>query len=187
MRHPPKSILPFVAGLVTGVLAVLLVPRGPQANEVGIHRFAPAFLSQGPEDWINSGPLSWERLRGRVVLLQVTHHGCDECKASLPWLRSLQERYRSRGLTVIGVHTPETGVERVEVLVKNRVSKYAVEFPVMLDRNGRYATLLDVQDWPSTYLVGKRGLIRASYSGETLDGDGNASAIEADIERLLAE
>ncbi|HID89063.1 MAG TPA: cation diffusion facilitator family transporter, partial [Anaerolineae bacterium] len=44
------------------------------------------------EDWLNGGPLDWQQLRGKVVLLDVWTFECWNCYRSFPWLNDLEQR-----------------------------------------------------------------------------------------------
>jgi len=57
----------MVAAGVVAVLALLAMPRGLEAFSVRIGQPAPE-ITGGP--WINSEPLSMEKLRGRVVAVE---------------------------------------------------------------------------------------------------------------------
>jgi thiol-disulfide isomerase/thioredoxin len=57
--------------------------------------------------WLNSTPLSFRQLRGRAVLVDFWDYTCVNCIRTLPYVQAWHERYRDKGLTVIGVHTPE--------------------------------------------------------------------------------
>src|ERR1041385_5563259 len=57
--------------------------------------------------WINSDPLTLKSLRGRVVVVDFWPFGCYNCRNTLPSIKSWDARYRDKGLTIIGVHTPE--------------------------------------------------------------------------------
>jgi thiol-disulfide isomerase/thioredoxin len=57
--------------------------------------------------WLNSTPLSFRQLRGRVVLVDFWDYTCVNCIRTLPYVQAWHERYRDKGLAVIGVHTPE--------------------------------------------------------------------------------
>src|ERR1700743_599272 len=58
-------------------------------------------------DWINSAPLKLNDLRGRVVLIEFWTFGCINCRNTLPFIKSWYDRYQDKGLTIIGVHSPE--------------------------------------------------------------------------------
>lgn len=59
----------------------------------------------------DGGPLTLAGRRGRVVLVDFWTYSCVNCVRTLPFLRSLYERYRDDGLTIVGVHTPEFAFE----------------------------------------------------------------------------
>ena len=65
---------------------------------------APEFA---PGEWLNAErPLTMTGLRGRAVLVDIWEYSCINCLRTLPYLREWNRRY-GKGLTVIGVHTPE--------------------------------------------------------------------------------
>src|SRR5256886_4618987 len=58
--------------------------------------------------WLNSDkPLRIADLRGRVVLLNFWVFTCGNCTRTVPSLVAYDRLYRARGLTIIGIHTPE--------------------------------------------------------------------------------
>lgn len=183
-----KLILPFLAGIATAV-TVSLYFRHPSAVAVaqGAPRFAPHFPSQRAEDWLNSPPLSWPALRGKVVLLSVVTADCADCAHSWPWLGSLLERYRHRGLRVIVIGASEASPGKNAPPSPAASAAYGLEFPVLLDAGATYSRQLGSPSRPAWYLIGKHGLIRGLFVGETLEGSHQAEAIEAELQRLLEE
>jgi thiol-disulfide isomerase/thioredoxin len=75
----------------------------------------PAKATAAPEfakgNWINSEPLTLDKLRGHVVLVEFWTFGCYNCRNTLPSVKEWDAKYRERGLTIVGVHTPETDSE----------------------------------------------------------------------------
>jgi thiol-disulfide isomerase/thioredoxin len=65
----------------------------------------------GAPVWLNSDPLTAAGLRGRVVLVDFWTYSCVNWLRTLPYVRAWHERYRDRGLVVVGVHAPEFGFE----------------------------------------------------------------------------
>ena len=63
---------------------------------------APDFT--GTQRWFNTQPLSLKALRGRVVLIDFWTYTCINCLRTLPYLEAWDKRYRSAGLTIVGVH-----------------------------------------------------------------------------------
>jgi thiol-disulfide isomerase/thioredoxin len=65
----------------------------------------------GANVWLNSEPLTPDRRRGRVVLVDFWTYSCVNWLRTLPYVRAWHERYGARGLVVVGVHAPEFGFE----------------------------------------------------------------------------
>ena len=140
---------------------------------------APEFT--GINHWLNSSPLSMAQLRGRVVLVDFWTYACINCIRTLPHVNRWAELYTPRGLTIVGVHTPEFPFERSVGNVEAATRRYGVKHPVALD-NG-YATwrAYDNQYWPATYLIDAQGRVRYKHFGE-----GAYERTERSIQALLA-
>jgi cytochrome c biogenesis protein CcdA/thiol-disulfide isomerase/thioredoxin len=144
---------------------------------------APDFT--GTQRWFNTpgdAPLSLRRLRGRVVLVDFWTYTCINCIRTLPYVRAWDERYRKRGLTVVGVHTPEFPFERDAGNVERAIGQNALRYPVAQDND--YATwdAWSNQYWPAKYLIDARGRVRYAHFGE-----GDYEQTESAIRALLAE
>ncbi|MGI9036245.1 MAG: redoxin domain-containing protein [Pyrinomonadaceae bacterium] len=94
---------------------------------------APA-LADGK--WINSEPTTLENLRGRVVLVDFWTYGCYNCINTLPALKSYNAKYSDKGLTIVGVETPETESEKNFENLAQAVKKRDIKYPVVTDYNG---------------------------------------------------
>jgi thiol-disulfide isomerase/thioredoxin len=137
-------------------------------------------LKQG--DWINSEPLSLDKLKGRVVFVDFWTFGCYNCRNTLPALKKFDERYREQGLTIIGVHTPEFDHEKDAKNVQSNVNKLGIKYPVVTDNNFDTWNAYGVRAWPSIFILDKQGRIRYTHIGE-----GRYDEQEQVIKTLLAE
>lgn len=145
-------------------------------------------------DWINSAPLTLEELRGKVVLVRWwTAPGCPFCEASAPALNEFWQRYRERGLVVIGFYHHKSQTPLSLAHVKGQVRKLGFDFPVAIDPD--WTTLrqwwLDRhhRGWTSvTILLDRRGVIRRVHPGGAFfKGERGYDDLQAEIETLLAE
>ena len=143
---------------------------------------APTAPELAGGEWINSEPLTLTKLRGRVVLIEFWTFACYNCRNTLPTLKTWDTRYRDKGLTIIGVHTPETDGERNMGDVRREVAALGVRYPVVSDND--YATwkLYKVEAWPTLFLLDKQGRVRWAHVGE-----GAYDETEQVIKDLLAE
>ena len=85
--------------------------------------------------WLNSPPLSFRQLRGRVVLVDFWDYTCVNCIRTLPYVQAWHERYQSLGLTVIGVHTPEFMFAQYESNVERSLLEFGLTYPIVVDSN----------------------------------------------------
>ena len=161
----PKSSEPVFAE------PVVETEGGPRAPEpVGI------------KAWLNSEPLTFGDLAGKVVLVDFWTYGCANCVRTFPHLRELHANYSGHGLVILGVHTPEYRFEKKLENVREAVSVHSIGWPVALDND--YATWKAYQNhyWPAQYLVDKEGVIRYTHFGE-----GAYAEIESRLRELLEE
>ena len=142
-------------------------------------RPAPEFAAG---EWINSGPVKLEALRGRVVLVDFWTFGCYNCRNTLPALKRLDDAYRTRGLAVIGVHSPEFEREKKFENVRREVASLGIKYPVVTDNDYETWQAYNVEAWPTVVILDKRGRIRFTHIGEGLYDEQ-----ESVIKQLLAE
>ena len=145
----------------------------------------PEFTHATAGDWLNSAPLRAADLRGHPVLIEFWAFDCSNCLATLPWMHAAAARYRSRGLMIVGVHTPELPVERQHDAVRAAVSRLRIDYPVMIDDDYSYWRALDNHYWPAFYFFDAAGALVATHFGELHAGEPQSEAFERLIERSL--
>ena len=143
---------------------------------------APTAPELAAGEWINSEPLTLTKLRGRVVLIEFWTFGCYNCRNTLPTVKAWDTRYRDKGLTVIGVHTPETDSERNVADVRREVAALGITYPVVTDNDYSTWKLYKVEAWPTLFLLDKEGQVRWTRIGE-----GAYEETEQVIKNLLTE
>ena len=144
---------------------------------------APDFT--GTQRWFNTPggrPLTLKALRGRVVLIDFWTYTCINCIRTLPYLKAWDARYRSRGLTIVGVHSPEFSFEKDAGNVARAVRSDGLRYPVVQDNDLATWDAWGNQAWPAEYLIDARGHVRHVHLGE-----GEYDKTEAAIRALLAE
>ena len=88
---------------------------------------APEF----PKDatWLNGQGLTWEALRGKVVILDFWADWCGPCRNALPKLSQLHEAREANGLAIIGVHPPGSELQSI----KNVMDEFNLTYPICID------------------------------------------------------
>jgi cytochrome c biogenesis protein CcdA/thiol-disulfide isomerase/thioredoxin len=141
---------------------------------------APDFT--GTQRWFNSHPLSLRALRGRVVLIDFWTYTCINCLRTLPYLEAWDRRYRSAGLTIVGIHAPEFAFEHNAGNVERAIASNHIKYPVVQDNDLVTWNAYGNQYWPAEYLIDAEGQVRETHFGE-----GDYGKSEAAIRSLLAE
>ncbi len=136
----------------------------------------------GVTAWLNSDPLTRERLRGHVVVVDFWTYSCINCLRSIPYVRAWDERYRRDGLVVIGVHAPEFAFERDVANVRAAAAQLGVHYPIAIDNDYALWRAFDNHYWPAHYFIDAEGRVRYHHYGE-----GNYDASERVIRQLLTE
>lgn len=136
----------------------------------------------GATDWLNSGPLAPEDVRGKVVLADFWTFTCINWIRTLPYLRAWAETYGPHGLVVVGVHTPEFGIERQLDDVRRAAADLGVRYPIAVDNDYAVWNAFGNQYWPALYLADAEGRIRHQHFGE-----GGYARAERAIRHLLVE
>jgi len=132
--------------------------------------------------WINSEPLTLKSLHGRVVLIEFWTFACYNCRNTLPTVIKWDSQYRDQGLTIIGVHTPESDLESNLNDVRREVAELGIKYPVVTDNDYSTWKAYKVEAWPTLFLLDKQGRVRWTHVGE-----GYYAQTEEVIKKLLAE
>jgi peptide-methionine (R)-S-oxide reductase len=151
-------------------------------NSQLVNRDSPTAPEFAAGTWINSEPLTLKGLRGRVVLIEFWTFGCYNCRNTLPFVKQWHERYTHKGLTIVGVHSPEFESEKNIDNVRKQVASLRIRFPVVTDNDYQTWRAYSVQAWPTIFLLDKSGRVRWTHVGE-----GAYAEAERMIQKLLAE
>ena len=115
------SSLAIIVALVAGTAIRASGPMKAALTRVSNARAASTTLLpvegnmppfEGAIAWINSQPLKTSDLRGKVVLIEFWTYTCINWRRQFPYVRAWADKYRDKGLVVIGVHSPEFSFEK---------------------------------------------------------------------------
>jgi thiol-disulfide isomerase/thioredoxin len=132
-------------------------------------------------DWLNAKPTA-ASVRGKVVLLDFYTFGCINCKNTEPNLRALYRTRSHSDLVILGVHSPETSMERDRSNLVQSLKEQGIAWPVAVDNDFAIWNAYGVQAWPTQMIFDRSGQLQ-----KTIVGDSQDQAVDAEVDALIAQ
>lgn len=137
----------------------------------------------GIAGYINAEPFALSELVGRkVILIDIWTYSCINCQRTLPYVTAWYEKYKGKGLEIVGVHSPEFDFEKKPENVRRAVEKFGITYPVVLDNDHATWNAWHNRYWPAKYLIDIDGHVAWYHFGE-----GAYDEAEQKIRAALAE
>lgn len=179
IRRRRYSLMALILILGVAWIAISRVP--PDAAQAMSEKALPLPGHRAPDFTLPSlagEPVALSDLRSRVVLVNIWATWCPSCRAEMPAIEAVYQRYRDRGFTVLAVNQMEP-----QVAVAYFVRELGLTFPIVLDSRGSVSQLYRVRALPTTFFIGRDGMIRDMLIG----GPMNEAFIESKVVPLLDE
>ena len=129
---------------------------------------------------LNGKVLKLDSLKGQVVLVNYWATWCPPCVHEMPSMQRLATKFKTKPFTILGVNMAETNQE-VESFLKTRVK---IDFPIVLDKDGKALKDWEVFAFPTSYVLDKQGKIRYALFGSV---EWDNPDIVAKIQQLIQE
>ena len=118
------------------------------------------------------------QLKGSVVLVDFWASWFAPCREELPVLEALYQKYRDKGLVIVGVGQDSDVAKMQKFLRATQLS-----FPIVHDPEGVVAKRYAPPKMPSSYIIDRKGLVRHVHAGfKASDKDALAREIRALLE-----
>ena len=124
--------------------------------------------------------------KGKVVMLNFWGTWCEPCQHEIPMLISLQNKYSSKGFTLVGAATndEDATVDKFVHTSKFNVGgqEMLMNYPIVMNNDDIVSKFGGILGMPTTYLITRDGKIYKRYIGGL---DQNEAQVEKDIESQL--
>jgi thiol-disulfide isomerase/thioredoxin len=137
------------------------------------------------------------RFRGKVVLVNIMGSWCPNCHDEAPFLVELYRKYHERGLEIVALSFEEADQLKNPTRLRAFIKKYGVEYTVLLggepdQAKDKLTQAVNWNAWPTTFILGRDGLVRAVHAGfpSSATGELHAQAkaeFAGEVEKLLKE
>jgi len=118
-------------------------------------------------------------LRGQVVVVNLWASWCGPCRLEMPALNKIHEEYKGDGLVILAVNsTTQDSPAAVDAFI----AQFDLKFLVLMDEQGTVARLYELSALPTTFFIGRDGVVHRVVVGGPLA----ESTLRTEIESLLA-
>ncbi|MEZ2346942.1 TlpA disulfide reductase family protein [Terriglobus sp. RCC_193] len=135
--------------------------------------------------------------KGKVVIVAIGGSWCPNCHDEAPMLVELYNKYHQRGLEVVELSFEEGDQLKNPERLRAFVTKYKIPYTVLLmgtpdDLNDRLPQGKNLNAWPTSFFIGRDGLVKQIHAGFSGPATGQAyvdlrKETFALVEKLLAE
>jgi peroxiredoxin len=122
--------------------------------------------------------ITLSELQGQVVVVNLWATWCPPCRAEMPALERVWNDYRDQGLLILAVDQREP-----PATVSAFAEEFGLSFPILLDRDGAVGARYQLRAYPTTFFVGRDGVIRDMILG----GPMSEALIASTVVEMLEE
>jgi len=171
----PRSRAGLAISLVVGVILITFgIDKATRLRNRN-HAISMAIPDSGPEPEVAFKDLDGKQIplasyKGKVVLVNFWATWCEPCRIEIPWLIEMQQKYGSRGFTVLGVAMDEDGKSAVApFLAKEKFDvngqKLPMGYPIVLGNDAAAVKFGGLIGYPTSFLISKDGRILKKEQG----------------------
>lgn len=138
-----------------------------------------------------------EKFKNKVVVINITGSWCPNCHDEAPFLVDLYRRYHGLGLEIVAIDFEEAeqlpALNRLHAFLK----RYGIEYTYLVagtpdQLHEKITQAENLNSWPTTFFVGRDGLVHAVHAGFAAAATGEFHAqlqtdVTTTVERLLAQ
>ena len=150
---------------------------------------APANLPSEPDVTfkdLQGNDIALSGYKGKVVLLNFWGTWCEPCQHEIPMLISLQDKYSSKGFTLLGAATNDEDATVNKFIHESKFNvggqQTLMNYPIVMNNDDIVAKFGGILGMPTTYLITRDGKIYKRYIGSL---DQNEAQLEKDIQSQL--
>jgi len=117
---------------------------------------------------LSGNPVKLSDYRGKIVLADVWATWNTPSLKQIPYFIRIQEKFKDRGVDVIGISVDEGGTQTVQPMIKKMGMTYTQLVATIEEVERVFG---DVQGLPVTFLIDRKGFVRKKFTGLNLESN----------------
>jgi cytochrome c biogenesis protein CcmG/thiol:disulfide interchange protein DsbE len=174
----------MIAALILAAGAAWIwVSRTAPQSTIGSGIPAPIQGFRAPDFELNTlqgGSMRLSDLYGKPVVVNLWASWCPPCKAEMPAFEKVYQQYAQQGFTILAVNASnQDSLADAQAFVQAN----GLTFPILMDTKGQVSQLYDLRSLPTSFFIGRDGIIREVVVG----GPMSEAGLKIRVEQLLEE
>jgi cytochrome c-type biogenesis protein len=134
---------------------------------------------------LQGNKVSLSSMRGKMVLVNFWATWCEPCRVEIPWMIDFQNKYASKGFTMLGVAMDDDGKKVVDPFVQKTQfdvdgHSETMDYPIVLGNDDIATKFGGLIGLPTSVLISRDGKVIKRYIGLV-----NQKELEKEIESKL--
>jgi thiol-disulfide isomerase/thioredoxin len=134
---------------------------------------------------LQGNSVSLASFKGKVVLVNFWATWCEPCRTEIPWMIDFQQKFGSKGFTLLGVAMDDEGKSVVQPFVQKTQfnvdgQSMAMDYPIVLGTDSIASKFGGLIGLPTSVLLSRDGKIEKRYIGLV-----NRDQLAKEIQSLL--
>ena len=149
-------------------------PAASEPSSASAAQAAPAWTLKD----LDGKSVSLADFKGKVVVLDIWATWCPPCRAEIPHFVELQNEWKDKDVTIVGMSLDSTGAADVAKFAQDN----GMNYPIIMGDEATATAYGADQGIPTTVVIDKKGNIVATHLGLT-----DKDVFEDDIKKALAD
>lgn len=183
MPNLNSNKLPLFSALALIFSAAWIMISAPDSNTLLASQEAPSVGFLAPDftlETLEGDSITLSELRGTAIIINLWASWCGPCRAEMPAMQNVYEKYKDSGFTILAVNaTNQDSLAAARAFVE----ELGLSYPILLDIEGKVSDLYNLRALPTTYFVNPDGIIEEVVIG----GPMAEALLSIRAEQLLAE
>ena len=144
--------------------------RLPSASAAKVNQESGSSVVDFTAKDLEDRDVTLSQFKGKVVLVNFWATWCGPCRIEIPWLMEFQQKYGSRGFTVLGVAMDEEGKSAVTPFLQRQRFKVngtaqSMNYPIVLGNDATADKFGGLVGFPTSVLISKDGHVVKRVDG----------------------